>query len=176
MSPCDRATIRMATKEDIAALARVHVAAFHAAYGHFLPTRILERFTVDNRRQVFEQLLADDVAHAVALLGDEVVGISTFGPCRDEDLQGAGEIWGMYVHPRHWRAGVGRALARWTIERLGADGHDIVSLWVHENNTTAIPFYERLGFQADGARREVVEDVPWAARYRLRLETGTTDE
>ena len=39
-----------------------------------------------------------------------------YGPCRDDDLPDAGEIYAIYAHPDHWSTGLGRALLPAAIE------------------------------------------------------------
>jgi ribosomal protein S18 acetylase RimI-like enzyme len=86
--------------------------------------------------------------------GGPVVGFVTFGPSRDRDTVGMGEIYALYVDPGRYEAGVGRLLmahARW---RLKEQGFEAAVLWVLQGNERAASFYEREGWKPDGATRE----------------------
>jgi ribosomal protein S18 acetylase RimI-like enzyme len=83
-----------------------------------------------------------------------VVGFVTFGPSRDRDTVGMGEIYALYVDPRRYEGGVGRMLMAHTRRRLKEQGFDAAVLWVLLGNERAASFYEREGWKPDGAVRE----------------------
>jgi ribosomal protein S18 acetylase RimI-like enzyme len=86
----------------------------------------------------------------VAEAGDELVGLVSFGPNRDDDAEPlTGEIWALYVHPANWSSGIGRGLWETSRKQLVADGYHSATLWVLSQNIKARRFYERLGFQLD---------------------------
>lgn len=63
-----------------------------------------------------------------------------------------GEVTRLYVHPRRWNAGVGRALLAAAEEGLRAAG--IRQAWLNtEERGPAAAFYERCGWRRDGAPR-----------------------
>jgi ribosomal-protein-alanine N-acetyltransferase len=64
-----------------------------------------------------------------------------------------GEILNLAVHPRHRRAGVGRALVERVFAELGRAGVARVFLEVRESNQEGRAFYARLGFIPVGRRR-----------------------
>ena len=80
----------------------------------------------------------------VATLGTDVVGFASVGPVRDEDLARQQECWtevyGLYVDPDRWGAGVGTAL--WgAVEAGWAEETAAVALWVLRDNVRAREFY-----------------------------------
>lgn len=101
---------------------------------------------------------------------DRVRGFAHTGPIRDADLDPAGraEIYTIYVDPASWRRGIGSALLR-AVDEFWAptDVHELV-LWAFEENADGRAFYERLGWQTDGARQ--IDDFggthPAEVRYR----------
>lgn len=92
----------------------------------------------------------------VATLDDEepIIGFVTFGPSRDADAQGLGEIYALYVDPTRHQAGAGRLLMTEARRRLVDLGIEEAVLWVLQGNDRAARFYEREGWEPDGATRE----------------------
>jgi ribosomal protein S18 acetylase RimI-like enzyme len=86
--------------------------------------------------------------------GEPVLGFVTFGPSRDQDAVGMGEIYALYVDPGRYEAGLGRMLMAHARERLKEQGFGAAVLWVLVGNERAARFYEREGWTADGATRE----------------------
>jgi ribosomal protein S18 acetylase RimI-like enzyme len=85
---------------------------------------------------------------------EPVVGFVTFGPSRDRDTVGMGEIYALYVDPGRYEGGVGRMLMAHARRRLKEQGFEAAVLWVLLGNERAASFYEREGWKADGATRE----------------------
>jgi ribosomal protein S18 acetylase RimI-like enzyme len=168
-----RPTLRRATPDDAPALAGVHVAAWRQAYRGIVPDSYLEQFTVESRTKRFREFLADDSAETYAAEhGGRIVGFITLGGSRDPDVEPAntGEIWGIYVSPEFWRIGMGRFLCEQGQNILSSRDFAIATLWVLEANMPARRFYEAMGFQPDGATKELPLGIPLTAiRYRKRL-------
>ena len=59
-----------------------------------------------------------------------------------------GEIVALYVHPGHWRGGVGRALVEAALDALAAAGYAEAIVWTLAESPRNLAFYEALGFAA----------------------------
>lgn len=150
--------IRAATPDDAEATARVHVASWAAAY-------TLRGPSLEQRLEQYCRFPPTFVAEA----DGEIVGFVGVGPSRDPDADG--ELYTIYVHPGHWRAGVGRELIRAGEERMRELGYRKVVLWVLDGNSRAQRFYESAGWTADGESRTidfVGESIP-EVRYAKQL-------
>ena len=80
--------IRRATPDDAAALAKVHIDSWRAAYRGLVPDSYLDRLDYDRRTQGLRQLLAAHSADTYLAEQDgEVLGLLTLGPCRDTDIE-----------------------------------------------------------------------------------------
>jgi GNAT superfamily N-acetyltransferase len=91
----------------------------------------------------------------------EIIGFAAFGPERGEedrpsqplpgpaDLDRA-ELYALYVLPRHWSSGVGRALVDHALALAAEAGYADISLWVLEGNERGRRFYEQAGFAGTG--------------------------
>jgi len=86
--------------------------------------------------------------------GEPVIGFVTFGPSRDRDTVGMGEIYALYVDPGRYEGGVGRLLMAHARRRLKEQGFEAAVLWVLLGNERAASFYEREGWKPDGATRQ----------------------
>lgn len=64
-----------------------------------------------------------------------------------------GEVTGIYVAPSAWGRGGGRQLMEAALANLKAAGFATATLWVLEANRRARAFYERLGWDPEGARK-----------------------
>jgi GNAT superfamily N-acetyltransferase len=131
--------------------------------GHPFPEPELDRF---------RGLLADPaVAVLMADEDGELLGFTTCGASRDEDAGATvGEVRTLFVAPRSWRRGVGRALMAAALDELRARGYREATVWSFAANDRANAFYEAHGFRRDGGERS--EEV-WARvleiRYRRSL-------
>jgi GNAT superfamily N-acetyltransferase len=162
--------IRDARAGDEAQVADVHVRAWKAAYRGLLPDDYLDALTPEHRIPGYRFGSPEDrdPQTVLAVEGQALLGFATFGPSRDADAPGAGELFALYVDPARWRTGAGRALLRATRERLHGRGHEEAILWVLDGNEPAARFYAADGWSRDGASRW--ED-PWGVRslvFRFR--------
>ena len=149
--------IAPASGEDLWGVAEVHVASWQGAYASILSPEYLANLSVEGRRAVWREVLAEGRSELlVAKDGASVIGFASFGPSRDADaMSDRGEVWAIYVHPRAWSAGVGRALWLAARERLAAMGFSSVSLWVIAGNERATRFYCAAGLHVEaGSAKE----------------------
>jgi ribosomal protein S18 acetylase RimI-like enzyme len=151
-----KGTVREATVADAAAVARVHLASWRAAYRGLVPDRFLDSLKLGERTARWREQLTHrplgQVTH-VAEVEVEIVGFAAGGACRDEDAgPEAGELYAIYVDPASWRQGVGGRLEAASLGSLRERGFAEARLWVLEGNAAARAFYERSGWAADGAK------------------------
>ena len=57
----------------------------------------------------------------------------------------AAEAWALYVHPDHWKKGIGRLLLNEFMEEMRKLNHQSMLIWALEENLNARAFYEALG-------------------------------
>jgi len=140
-----------------------------------MPAEFLDALDPRDRAERYEFEGGEEApTTVVAVLGEEgepIVGFATFGPSRDADAQGLGEVYALYVDPKRHQAGAGRLLMAEARRRLLEQGIDEAVLWVLQGNDRAASFYEREGWSPDGATR--VEQpygiVSTVARFRRLL-------
>lgn len=100
----------------------------------------------------------------VALNGDKVVGVCSFGPARRKKYQGFGEIYTLYILPEYQHQGIGQKLFTAALENLAKKFNDFY-LIVLKKNLIAQAFYEMFGFEetldqiADQTEYGIVHEV-----------------
>ena len=167
--------IRRAKRDDAAAIGRIHVETWQAAYAGILPDAMLVGMS-DVRQSA--RLLADPGEARGVYVADDpemgVVGFGSCGPVRDmpEGLDGrevrVGEVYTLYVEPDFQNQGLGRRLLDALFRQLKADRCDTAVLWMLAENPTRF-FYEGLGGERVGERTDTlsgadVEEVAYAWR------------
>jgi ribosomal protein S18 acetylase RimI-like enzyme len=151
-----KGTVREATAADAAAIARVHLASWQAAYRGLVPDGFLDSLNLGERTARWREQLTHrplgQVTH-VAEVDGEIAGFAAGGACRDQEAGPRdGELYAIYVDPGSWRQGVGALLAATGLDSLRDHGFTEARLWVLEANAAARAFYEHCGWSADGAR------------------------
>lgn len=144
-------TLRPLTPDDAEALALLHVEVWEAAYGDLMPASIFveRRATLPERVERWRLAATTSPARTIVAIDDagRLLGFSSDGPSRDEDLPDLHELWGLYVDAAAWGTGIGHRL-------LGHAVRDAPAfLWVLAGNDRAIDFYDRHGFAFDGTSR-----------------------
>jgi ribosomal protein S18 acetylase RimI-like enzyme len=155
--------VREMDAADVEAVSTIRVRGWRAAYAGIVPQTYLDAMTVEGdasqRRQWFSQ--PGRQSRDLVALGDHgPVGWICFGPCRSE-VPGpgrAGEVYALYVSPDLIGQGIGRRLLEEAHGQMRSQGFGASVLWVLADNRRARRFYERSGYQADGATQDDAYD------------------
>lgn len=163
--------IRHVERGDAPELASVHVGAWLAAYRGLMPDAFLDEINLDDWQARWAERLGGPELPPVrvAVRDGTMVGFCLVAtPSRDEDADDDfAEVVALNVRPDAWRSGVGTALMRDALDRFRSDGWRSVSLWVADGNERAVRFYERLGFEFDGAT--TTHEASGARELRMRM-------
>lgn len=166
--------IREATVEDAEGLGVAHVAAWQSGYQGLMPDGFLSRLDPQARAERWRRSISAGDQRAmtlVALVGERVVGFTSYGPPRDEVDDGWGELWAINVHPDFWRQRIGTALFSAATSGLVGLGCRHAYLWVVQGNERAIAFYSRQGWPPDGVTK--IDDRQDFAPPLLELRCST---
>ena len=90
---------------------------------------------------------------------DEIVGIASAGPTRDDDARTPWELYAINVHAAHHGTGVADQLITAVVAQRPA------TVWVLRDNARARAFYRRHGFGVDGATK--IHDGTGAPEIRM---------
>jgi ribosomal protein S18 acetylase RimI-like enzyme len=172
--------IRPLTDADIDALAEVYVRTWQSAYAGIIPAEVLDALDPAawaERRRTHSAPPGTSIL--VAHDGGTLIGFANFGPSRveqtrsDEYDMSAGELYAIYVDPRHQGAGAGKLLLTGAKEGLATAGFPEMRLWVLEENHPARRFYEHMGMAPTGERQHYTPSGSTAElpeiRYSVRL-------
>lgn len=103
-------------------------------------------------------------------------GFATTGPAQGDDVQGAGEVYALYVDPGAWGRGVGRLLMAEARTDIGyRRGCSEAVLWVLVGNRQAQSFYRADGWlpMAAGGVETIWGVRADLARWRSRVDGRT---
>lgn len=169
--------IRRARRTDAAAIGRVHVETWQAAYVGLLPDTMLAELSDVRQSAYWSRALADPAeARGIFVAEDDdrdIVGFGSCGPARQRlaplaDHQRVGEVYTLYVEPDFQNLGLGRRLLDAMFRQMHADGCSAAMLWMLARNPTRF-FYEGMGGVLAASRREpfagtTVDEVAYAWR------------
>ena len=175
--------LRRADVGDAAAVAAVHAASLLASHRGLVPAPlahlVFDPPEAARRTPGWRRCLQRSRVDTVVACVDGAVA----GFCTLRALPGAagggrsGELWALFVHPSHWRRGLGRLLCERSLADARSRGFAEVALWVLEPNERARRFYRALGFRPDGETRIFLERAGVALRdLRHRRTAGGLDE
>jgi ribosomal protein S18 acetylase RimI-like enzyme len=155
-------SLRPARASDAAAIAKVHVETWRAAYAGVVPDAYLVSMTESKQALQWNHTIrratvpspgpeAVLAAAATDVPGGRIVGFGSCGPARGQP--GSGEIFTLYVAPDWQGQGIGRRLLEELFARLHEGGLNQAVIWVLAANPTRF-FYEALGGRRIAERKE----------------------
>ena len=160
--------VRPARPDDGRAIADVHRTTSAATYSRWIPYDI-DEYDLEQHAAGFARGASAEGRHlTVAVEGEAVVGFATSGPARGDDVDGAGEVYAIYVHPERHSRGIGQALMADALGWLAAAGYPECILWVAEPSTRSRHFYEQVGFVLDESAADEWRGLA-TGRYRCPL-------
>lgn len=153
--------IRAASKEDVPALAALHIEGWHAAYGGLVDDEALNTPTLESRIDQWKEWIHLSDSRTYIAIDDKgaptgfiscgrlrtpVPGMSPVRPLYTS------EVYGLYLLPAYYRQGIGTALMRAGVKGLHEMKHKSLCLWVLEKNDRAVSFYKKLGGERCGKK------------------------
>ncbi len=145
-------------------------------YQGIVADAFLEELDIESKTERWIAILSESgsATYLFELEGKVTAWIS-YGPCRDHDREGFGEIWGLYVSPSEWRQGQGRELILFAEEIARKSRTTDMALWVLRENLRGRAFYETIGFTPDGSAKwfEIGNEQLEEIRYHKKLAQKT---
>jgi GNAT superfamily N-acetyltransferase len=165
--------IRPALVTDAEGIAETNAAAWKHAFRGVANDAFLDHFDgmPDIRRDDLANLPPEAI-QLVAVTTDQVIGWLAAAPAKDDDCdpESTFEIGACYVHPDHWRHGVGRELMRSFFDHLDFGQWTEVVLWAAKGAPQSHRFYESFDFRQDGKQSTIDRQGAIAiVRFRLSL-------
>lgn len=138
--------IRKAKEEDAKEIAYVNAYTWLTTYKGLMPDELLEERvkTIDDRVPKIINAIKTKDNFYVALDGNKVVGIMSYGKSRNQDYIDSGEIKSIYILKDYQGLGLGKSLFMTGIKELLNMGFNSMILNVLDGND-AILFYQKYG-------------------------------
>lgn len=158
--------IRQVRRDDAEDVVRIYIQSWNEGFAELMPTREITAEVVT----LWTHDLENPFPHRwwVAETNDRVVGFAGICPSRDPIDPSLGELDTIAVDPLWWRRGVGRRLITHAQNYLVRDGYREAVLWTLANYERGQRFYEAMGWEADGGRRDEGRQI----RYRRELQSA----
>lgn len=157
-------SVRPATAEDEAPIARVQLRAWRASHGALLGEDVLERLDVlAVRRQWAEAIIRPPSPQHRVLVACEGARVIGFAACAPTDGEGV-EVLALEVDPDHQRGGHGSRLLTACVDLARERGSQHLQTWVLEGDTAREQFLGSAGLGPDGTRRELGMGTPGTPR------------
>jgi GNAT superfamily N-acetyltransferase len=137
-------SIRLATLDDAAAIAHVHVESWRTTYAGIMPGEYLAALKEADRATGWREQLSNNLVVSVADLDSEVVGFITGGPIREPIQSYDAELYAIYLLQSAQGQGIGTALLHEVVTSLLSKGFRSMVVWVLEQNP-AKHFYIHTG-------------------------------
>jgi GNAT superfamily N-acetyltransferase len=139
------ATIRRASREDAAVIARVHVATWQTTYAGLIPESFLAALDPEERARQWDLLIeaGKDFFH-VAEDESGIFGFASGGQIREPVEGYDAELQTIYLLRDRQGNGTGRRLVEAVVRDLRYAGFRSMVVWVLAQNP-AVNFYQRLG-------------------------------
>ena len=146
--------------DDFAAVQALYLRTWRTAYRDLLPAGFLGQLSVTSwhPQQRWQRTFLAITA------GGQIVGVCSYGPGRQPERQGWGEIYSLYVDPDFEGQGIGGQLFTAAIKQLQSD-YTKLYLIVLTNNQTARTFDAHHGFHAVGAAEDT--DTPFGTIHEI---------
>lgn len=138
--------IRQATLSDCPNIASMHFASYQKAGQEHFPIVYLKELTYEGFLSRWQSRMKDNILTIVAEEDDKILGCFTAmnfdnkPGIKKEEI----ELRYLYVHPDHWREGIGTKLALDMATRLLAAGYNSVSGCALKSDLGANAFYTSL--------------------------------
>ena len=162
--------IRPFTPSDLDRCAAVHKASRRASEEGIIYESDLDRQSVEDIKKRWAEWTSNPDCHVLVDERDgEITGFVMFGPVKTRPEFDRGvvprygaEIYALYVHPDHFRKGIGRGLFLAAVEQLSALKLTSMVLWALKKNKRASAFYESLDGQKIAKQRVDMGEKSWA--------------
>lgn len=161
-------SVRPATPEDAATIARVQLAAWRSTHAERL-AGALEQLDESAFEPGWSEAITAPPSRAhrvlVACAGVRVVGFVAVRPVAED----TGEVVALEVHPDEQRSGHGSRLLAAAVDTMRQDGARAMTAWVLDGDEARERFYSGAGLGPDGRVRElaaghdVVHEHRWFA-------------
>jgi ribosomal protein S18 acetylase RimI-like enzyme len=172
-------SVRRANKEDIEALAHIHVQGWKAAYGGIVDQDYLDSMNEDYHLEKWKEWIEGDLSSTLMAFDNDnnPAGFVSYGRLRTPPPGMSpirplysGEIYAIYILSDYWRQGLGKLLLQEAAKGLAEMKHKSMCLWVLKKNSRAVGFYKKMGGERCGKK-----DIEIGPSTHLEIAFGWRD-
>lgn len=164
-------SISKSTSKDASDYANILNKSWKDTYGEYVSyEHIDDEFNIDKLIKTFPNYIKSQDFDLYMISKDgKNIGLIEIGKYEDkykENMDGIGEIRSFHIKKEYQGQGIGTEALKFAIAELKSRGFKTICLWVKKQNTRAIRFYEKFGFEktiydceetVDGAPSMVME-------------------
>ncbi len=141
----EEVTFRIAKKDDIPEIARIHVESWQKSFPGIVPQGILDSMSIEKRTESLIELSSQKEYQTIVAQNSkgEIIGFADFGEARNKDFEFESELYAIYFLKEYQKRGIGSKLFRAVISEI-KKGSDSMYLEVLEINPYK-NFYDKMG-------------------------------
>ncbi|CQR48322.1 Mycothiol acetyltransferase [Paraliobacillus sp. PM-2] len=164
--------IRVASTEDYAAIAKVHVDSWRETYHHIVPHSYLDQLSYVEKETLWQKILASGAKVYVAENDcGQIVGFANGGKERTGDYpRYQAEIYAIYILQSYQNKGIGKALIQRVTTNLKEQQLNGVLLWVLADNPS-VGFYQGIG-----GKKVDEEEITIGGKQLIEVAYGWDDD
>lgn len=138
--------IRLATKEDLEGMSKVHVDSWKTTYKEIIPDKVINNLSYTKSCNMWEGCLSneDNFIFVAEDFEKGIIGFACGHKNRDHEYQYDAEISAIYILEAFQHRGIGTSLLKAICNKLNSFGYNSMIIWVLADNSSRI-FYEKLG-------------------------------
>lgn len=162
--------IRRAIKDDISAIAKVHVDSWKTTYKGIFSNEILDNITYNQREKLWESLFQNEDGHqfrfVAETLNGKIIGFIDGGVERTDTYNCDGELYAIYILQKYQGMKIGQRLFQALLSECKKDNMQSLLVWVVANNPSK-KFYEKYNPEKIDTKlleRLNVEEIAYAWR------------
>jgi len=143
-------------KDKIKAIAKAQILAWQVAFKGILSEKILSNLAIEDFEENWKRILNQKERKNFIWLNEneEALGFISYGAPKDRNETADFEIYGIYVHPKHWKKRIGYKLMKFAISMLkNINPSARIILWTMRKNILSQNFYNQYGFSKNGEIR-----------------------
>ena len=152
-------TIRKVLPEEAYEFAVLHINCWRDAYNGIIPEDYLDNMTVELNQRVERHKQSIENPNGCefycVICDNKMIGMLIFAKSQDEDKPDAGDVIAIYLLKEYWGKGYGKQMMDFAVAELRKSKYKEIIIWVLEENTRGIHFYEKYGMIHDGAEKEM---------------------
>ena len=139
-------SVRKARLSDAQEIASIHVKSWDSAFEGLMPERYINSYTLEDRNSEWLKVL-ESGSESVIIVENKSRLVGFLSYSESEDSLGTLVLSKLYLCPSIYGKGVGYLLMKELESKAKAEGIELISLYVLDNNQAAINFYSKHGFE-----------------------------